>query len=100
MFSQAIKTYDNLRSTPRQAQAAKAAATRQLARLVPKADRILSKTIDKLMVQFKAANPEFYDKYQTARSVVDTATREASQAKRLRASPHPSFSPQWGCVHC
>ncbi len=89
-FSQAIKTYDNLRSTPRQARAAKAAATKQLARLVPKADRILSRTIDKLMVQFKSANPEFYDKYQTARSVVVLATRaaktEESTAPKAKAA--------------
>lgn len=74
-FNNAIKTYDSLRSTPRQARAAKAAATKQLGRLFPKADRVLSRTIDKLMVQFKESEPEFYDQYQTARSIVNIGAR-------------------------
>ena len=80
-FNNAIKTYDNLRAMPRQARAAKAAATKQLARLFPKADRLLTKTIDKLMVQFKASDPEFYDQYQTARSVVNAGARPDKTAE-------------------
>ena len=84
-FNQAIKTYDTLRSTPRQAKAAQSAATKQLARAFPKVERILAGRIDRLMVQFKSSNPEFYDKYQTARSIVSAGAR-AEKAPEKKAA--------------
>ena len=61
---------------PRQTKAA-AAATRQLERLFPDADRLLSNRIDKLVWQFRVSEPEFYEKYQVARSVVSSATQSS-----------------------
>ena len=84
-FNQAIKTYDTLRSTPRQAKAAQSAATKQLARAFPKVERILAGRIDKLMVQFKSSNPEFYDKYQTARSIVSAGARTEKAPEKKAA---------------
>ena len=82
-FNQAIKTYDTLRSTPRQAKAARSATTKQLARAFPRVERLLDGRIDKLMVQFKSSNPEFYDQYQTARDIVTAGVRteKAPEAK-------------------
>lgn len=73
-LKQRLKTYDQLRVLPRQAQAAAAAATKQLSRLFPKATRLLDSRIDRLMWQFRASQPEFYDKYQTARAIVSAPT--------------------------
>ena len=84
-FNQAIKTYDTLRSTPRQAKAAQSAATKQLGRAFPKVERILAGRIDKLMVQFKLSNPEFYDKYQTARSIVSAGARTEKTPEKKAA---------------
>jgi hypothetical protein len=35
------------------------------------ADTILNKRLDKLVVRFKTSAPDFYNAYQTARSIVD-----------------------------
>jgi len=71
----AIKTYDGLRTLPRDAGAARTVATKQLKRLFPQVDRLLAKRIDKQMLQFKSSDPEFYDKYQAARVIVDPASK-------------------------
>jgi hypothetical protein len=69
-LKQRLKTYDQLRVLPRQAQAAAAAATKQLAQLFPQAALLLDYRIDRLVWQFRATQPEFFDKYQVARTVV------------------------------
>ena len=84
-LKQRLKSYDGLRGLPRQAQAAGAAATRQLERLFPEAERLLQNRIDKLVWQFRVSAPEFYDKYQVARAVVDAAT--ASHVNAAGATP-------------
>ena len=76
-LKQKHKTYDTLRLMPRQAKAAAGAATRQLERLFPEADRLLSLRIDKLVWQFRASAPEFYEKYQVASAIVNAATTSA-----------------------
>ena len=75
-----LKTYDTLRLMPRQAKAAAAAATRQLERLFPDADRLLANRVDKLVWQFRASAPEFYEKYQVARAIVDPPTASTETA--------------------
>ena len=84
-FNQAIKTYDTLRSTPRQARAAQAAATKQLGRAFPRVEQLLAGRIDKLMLQFKSSNPEFYDKYQTARNIVSAGVRTEKAPEKKAA---------------
>ena len=64
-----LKTYDALRVLPRNAIGAAAAATTALERLFPQADRVLNHQIEKLIWQFRATEPELYDRYQTARSI-------------------------------
>jgi hypothetical protein len=79
-LKQKLKAYDILRLLPRQTKAAAGAATRQLERLFPDADRLLSLRIDKLVWQFRASAPEFYEKYQVARSIVNAATASAEES--------------------
>lgn len=81
-LKQRLKTYDQLRVLPRQAQAAAAAATKQLARLFPKATRLLDRRVDRLVWQFRATEPEFYDKYQTARALVNPAVKGKEEEKK------------------
>jgi hypothetical protein len=73
-FKQRLKAYDALRVMPRQAKAAAAAATRQLEQLFPEATLLLANRIDKLVWQFRESAPDFYEKYQVARSIVDAPT--------------------------
>ena len=42
--------------------------------MIPEVDRLLSQRIDKLVWQFQASTPEFYEKYRVARAVVSGAT--------------------------
>lgn len=79
-LKQRLKAYDSLRGLPRQATAAAAAATRQLERLFPKATRLLDNRIDRLVWQFRESQPEFYEKYQVARTIVNAATTSTEVA--------------------
>jgi len=64
-----LKVYDTLRVLPRQARAAGAAATTALAELLTESDELLGDRIDPLIWQFRESNPDFYHKYQVARSM-------------------------------
>jgi hypothetical protein len=74
VVKQKLKTFDTLRSLPRQAIAASAAATKALERLFPETDKLLAEQIDRVIWQFREAAPDFYEKYQVARRIVDPAT--------------------------
>lgn len=86
---QRLKSYEALRVLPRQAKAASAAASRQLEQLFPEVERLLSQRVDKLVWQFRAATPEFYEKYQVARAVVSPATQSADTSAVVVPVPVP-----------
>jgi hypothetical protein len=65
-----LTVYDTLRPMPRQATAASATATLQLAKLLPEVARLLANRVDRLVWQFRTSDPEFYEKYQVARAIV------------------------------
>ena len=52
------------------------------------ADAILSKRLDKLVFQFKAGAPDFFNAYQTARSIVDI--RSTRKTNKAIATPTPT----------
>lgn len=69
-----LTVYDTLRNMPRQATAASATATSQLAKLLPKVAQLLSNRVDRLVWQFRTSDPEFYEKYQVARAIVSASS--------------------------
>jgi hypothetical protein len=75
---QLFKSYDALRRSPRQARAASAAATRRLQNLLATVERLLANRVDKLIWQFRESAPDFYEKYQVARTVVFPSTYGSS----------------------
>ena len=87
LFKQRLKTYDGLRVMPRQAQGAAAAAKRQLEQLLPEADQLLVNRMDRLVWQFRESEPEFYEKYQVARTIVNAATTGAEPTATIVAAP-------------
>lgn len=90
-LKQRLKTYDAVRVLPRQAIAAAASATRQLEKLFPQADRLLKNRIDKLVWQFRESQPDFYQKYQVARSIVQPPTNgSAEEAAVVSVSTTPT----------
>jgi len=74
VLKNALKAYDAVRVLPRSAIGAGAAATKALERLFRQVDRLLENQVDRLVWQFRASTPEFYDKYQTARSIVSAGS--------------------------
>lgn len=62
--------FEKLASKPRQGVAKKAAANAALPRLLKQGRNILTRRVDKLMVQFRESAPEFYNEYKSARKIV------------------------------
>ncbi len=70
-------------SKPRQSVAKKA-----LPRLLKQGQSILSRRVDRLMVQFKESAPEFYAEYKTARKIVDQLGTQQARAATNVLSAH------------
>jgi len=66
-----IDAFKKASPKPRQRVAKKAAANKALPRLFLRARTLLTRTLDRLMVQFKETNPDFYAEYKTARKIVN-----------------------------
>lgn len=79
-FKKKIDAFEASLGKPRQQIANNSAATTTLSQQFSGADTILNKRLDKLVLQFKDAAPDFFNAYQTARSIVDIrATRKATK---------------------
>jgi len=70
-FNDRITLYAGIVSSPTQARSNKKIATANLKIHVKDTDTILKKKLDKLMLQFKDTNPDFYDAYKNDRIVID-----------------------------
>ena len=66
-----IDAFEASLSKPRQQVATSSAATLALAENFSEADTVLNKCLDKLVYQFKASAPDFFNEYQTARAIVN-----------------------------
>lgn len=70
-FKKKIEAFEASLAKPRQQIATGSAATHTLRAQFTEADAVLNKRMDKLVFQFKASAPDFFEAYQTARSIVD-----------------------------
>jgi len=70
-FQTLITEYDELVPGPRSIIANKKTATQLLTLLFAQEDELLKKNLDKLMLQFKNTQPEFYIDYLNSREVID-----------------------------
>jgi hypothetical protein len=87
----AAKIIAIMKTTPREDIAERSAAKLMLAQLVRSAVAILNDELDGLMPQFKAANPNFYEAYFAARTIVDARGGQAEPDKEKVASvPSPT----------
>lgn len=73
-----IEAFRKARPAPRQRVNASSAATKQLAGLFQELSELLRYRADRLLVQFRETAPEFYNEYQSARTVVNPATGSAT----------------------
>ena len=61
-------------------------ATKQLAELFAELNVLLRNRADRLLVQFRESAPEFYNEYQSARTVVNPATGASATGKSAIAT--------------
>jgi len=77
-FKKKIDAFGATMPKPRQQIAAGSAATTNLKGQFRAADAILNDRLDNLVCQFKNSAPDFFNAYQTARSVVDSGSTRKS----------------------
>lgn len=73
-FQTAIDTYAALIPGPRNAVAIRIAAKATLTTLFKQADDLMKLQMDKLALQFKPGNSEFYNAFKTNRNIIDAAS--------------------------
>jgi len=84
-----IDAFEASLAKPRQQIAESSAATQTLSQQFAEADTILNKRLDKLVYQFKESAPDFFNAYQTARSIVDLRG-----PRKTNDTPSPAPVPQ------
>ncbi|MEY4385499.1 MAG: hypothetical protein RLY20_782, partial [Verrucomicrobiota bacterium] len=61
--------------------------------LILKADQIVNRRLNKLVVQFRKSAPDFYHAYQTAVSIVDAGGGSAAKDDGNGGTPAPTPAP-------
>jgi hypothetical protein len=86
-----IDAFEESLAKPRQQVATSSAATVSLAEQFTEADTVLNKCLDKLVYQFKDSAPDFFNEFQTARSVVNIrGGRKTNEAPAPTPVPTPA----------
>ncbi len=84
-----IDAFEASLSKPRQQIATSSAATVALAEKFSEVDTVLNKCLDKLVYQFRDSAPDFFNEYQSARSIVDLRG-----GRKPNDTPTPAPTPQ------
>jgi hypothetical protein len=66
----ALELFKGVKSAPREAIIDRTSYTSQISEWLAKSQLLLKKSLDRLAVQFKTKDPEFYKKYKAARHVI------------------------------
>ena len=86
-LEQKIAAFDTLKVAPRDSVIVRRAARAMREKLVRSAGATLRNKLDRLVVQFKAANPTFYEEYFAARVVVDMRNSHATNTDVQATAP-------------
>ena len=89
----AITGFGLVQSKPRNGRAAKSAATKRLEELFANLDKTLNNQLDPLIEKFRSTNAEFYNEYQAARSIVDSAATHETKPENSLALPSSTSVP-------
>ncbi len=92
-LGEAITEFGAVQSKPRTGRAAQAAATQELEELFDDLDKILNNQLDPLIEKFRTTNAAFYNEYQTARAIVDSAASHEGKPENSVALPVSSPEP-------
>ena len=94
-LGQALQDFNEAKTGPRTAVAARSVQTESLPRLIREASGILRDQIDRMVSLFKRTNPEFVSGYQSARVIIDrAATHAAAKSGAPAPGPQPAQQPQ------
>jgi hypothetical protein len=88
-----IDAYDSVKTAPRQSQVERNSALQLLPQLVRSAVAIVRDQLDGLVLQFRAANPNFFEEYFAARVVVDTRGGQSVNEDLDQPKPSPTPTP-------
>src|SRR5262245_13060741 len=86
-FKRKIDSFEELKSAPRQSRVTQSAAAQLIPQLVRSAVSVLRDQLDGLVLQFKSADPSFYEEYFSARVVVDTRGGRSDNTDIAAAAP-------------
>ncbi len=93
-FQEQVDAYLGCIGKPREAITTTRTVTQQLATEFAAVDKLLEKTLDKLVLQFQESAPDFFNDYQNARFIVDqNGARETDEASADTAKPAASAQP-------
>ena len=84
---QRIDAFNAVQTKPRQVTSSSSAATRELPGLFQQAIAVLEDRLDGLVVQFKESQPSFFNEYQSARVIVNSASGRSTKATNVVAVP-------------
>lgn len=70
-FNNAISSFSAAVPSPRNAVSLRAAYKKDLTNLIKQTDKLLKEQLDKLSVQFKTPNPDFFNAYKSNRIIID-----------------------------
>ncbi len=70
-LSTSLDDFTAMIGKPRVIRNQKFAAMQQIDELIDEARKLLKTKLDRIMIRYRYADPEFYDSYQRSRSIVD-----------------------------
>lgn len=82
-----IDTYEAKSPAPRAAQSQQVALTTQLKDLFKQADSTLKNSMDKLMLNFKTTDPQFFNTYTAAREIIDAGSSTTKAIGTVTTTP-------------
>lgn len=82
-----IDTYSAKSPAPRAAQSQQVALTEQLKTLFRQADSTLKESMDKIMLNFKTTDPQFFNTYTAAREIIDAGSSKTKAVGTVIADP-------------
>jgi hypothetical protein len=94
-FPTLLTAYQGIKTSPREAAAARKVQTASLSQLIASARSILRNEIDKMVTKFRKTNPDFYNGYFAGRVIVNrAATHPGPKPPTPPQPPAPPPQPQ------
>jgi hypothetical protein len=83
-FNETINAFENVITKPRETIDEHKTHTGTLKQLFAEADSVIYDLLDKLIVRFKVAAPEFYALYKNSRNIINTAKRSRKESEESK----------------